>query len=112
MSVGKKKPGNRFNVSLKDAAVASAFRDVGAQIGGSVSVQAIEFSKTYTPPIVVSCPSLPKGVWCGRAKSRAGLEYIATNGVRWKWSNGELTILDIGGLTVGQAYDFNILVAL
>jgi hypothetical protein len=112
MSVGRKKPGNRFSVSFKDPDVASAFRDVASQFGNSATVRTLSFSKTYTPPIVVGCPALPDGVTCVRAKSRAGIEYISASGVRWKWSGGELTILDIPGLTVGQVYDINLLVVL
>jgi hypothetical protein len=110
MGTGRRARAFRFGVSLKDPDVAAAFRDVEAAMNEAGSSRVIELSKIYAPPLQVGCDFLPRGVTCGRAKSRSGTEYIATSGVRWKWASGVLSIIEIPGLTVGQEYDINLIV--
>lgn len=108
--VSGKKPGLRNSVSIKDPDVAASLRDLGSQVRGNGQVRVVSLSKVYTPPFAVGCDTLPGAVLCGRAKSRSGVDYVSASGVRWRWSSGELTIIEITGLTVGQAYDINMLV--
>lgn len=96
--------------TLKDGDTSTAVRNLQSQLAKGGNMQVITLSKPYAPPVEVGCKTLPQGVVVGRAKSRAGVNYVATAGVAWRWSNGTLSLIEIPGLTVGEAYEINLLV--
>jgi hypothetical protein len=94
--------------------VGESIRDIDRAWRTNLTLNRIDLSQAYTPPIAISSPFVPAALIVGKVQVTRDITFVPGVSADWSYVGGEIRISKLsnsaGELVVGTSYDITIVV--